>query len=614
MTMRRSVVLWLLLVVLAPLAQAATVRAFLDRDHASLGDTVTLNIQSTGPLGNPDLAPLQKDFEVLGTSRSRSLEIMNGKTTSTEQLGVALKPRHTGTLEIPPLTVGGGRTPQLTLAVGAAPSGGTGHVGDPVFMETSVLSSSPWVGQQTVYTVRLFYLPGVDGALSDPTADGARLIQLDRDHRYVTQRDGYTYKVIERSWALIPQRSGGISVQGPVFQGRRLGPGLPNAWFNNPNALLNNPNALLNAPAQGFGGAVRAAAPVARIDARAPPAKAGKPWLPARSVELQLSGLPGNGKVEAGTPLTLTLSIRASGQPADALPEPELPPIQGARVYPDQTRDSTDDSGKWLQGMRTRSFAIVPEQNGKLTIPAITLTWWNVAQNRPEQAKVPAHTLQVSGVVAASSTPAPPPAAVPTPTATSATSASLAKAGPVPDAAPASSPAWQDIAIASLGLWALLVVAGAAWWLLSRRRASAAVLARGAAETNTPGPVPAQPSRRAGAQPRAVPADARTDPKALQQEALAAARAGDAASCERGLLAWGRASRSGIVNIGALRDALSAPAQRAALEALQQARWRDVDAAAACAAVLQAFAHGFEWRGGDQPGRPEQALPPLYPL
>jgi hypothetical protein len=607
----RAAIAWvLLLVLLAPVAQAAPVQAFLDRNHVSLGDTVTLNIQSTGSLGNPDLSPLHQDFEVLGSSRSRSVQIVNGQTTSTEQLGIALKPRHAGTLAIPPLTVGSDQTPPLTLEVGAAPSGGTGKVGDPVFMEANVQSSSPWVGQQTVYTVRLFYLPGVDGALSDPTADGARLVQLDRDHRYVTQRDGYTYKVIERSWALIPQRTGKISVQGPVFQGQRMGAGFPNAWFNNPNALLNNPNALLNAP-HGIGGAVRAAAPVARIEARAPPANAGKPWLPAHSVELKLSGLPADGEVDAGTPLTVTLRIRVSGQPADALPEPELPPIRGARVYPDQTRDSTNDSGKWLQGTRTRSFAIVPERNGKLTIPAITLNWWNVAQDHTERVRVPAHTLEVSGVVAGSSAPvapvaAPAPAAAP---------AAHAAASPPPGTGASPDGWWREVALASVALWVLLVLVGAAWWLSLRRRAVLAVApTNGEATGDAPRPKPESSSAAMNPQPAETAQQARASSKALQRDSMDAARAGDPAACERALLAWARASRGGIVNTGALRDALSDPAQRAALDTLQRARWQGSDAAAACAGVLQAFAHGFAWRGGDKSARErEPNLPPLYP-
>ncbi|HEX5961708.1 MAG TPA: BatD family protein [Rhodanobacteraceae bacterium] len=606
---------WLviLLVALVPMAHAAGaatgpgLHAFLDRNHVSLGGTVTLNIQSSGALGTPDLSPLQKDFQVLGSSRSSSVAIVNGKTSRTAQLGIALKPLHAGTLTIPALDVGGAQTPPLSLQVGAAPAGGTGRVGDPVYMETSVLSSSPYVNEQTVYTVRLFYLPGVvDGGMSDPSADGARLIPLDRDHRYTVERNGYTYRVLEQSWALIPLRSGPITVQGPEFQGQQVAPGNSGTWFIDPNTLFNNPNALLNGRIPGFGKAIRADAPQARIDARAAPAHAGTPWLPARDLQLKLTGLPANGEAGAGVPLTVTLSISASGQPADALPEPELPPIAGARVYPDQTRDTTDDSGQWLQGTRTRSFAIVPEHGGSLTLPAITLDWWDVVHGRAEQASLPAHALQVGGSAAGAASASMPPAA--------ATSAASRNAVPAP-ASTVATPAyhdasgfWRVVALASLALWMLALIAGGAWWWLQRRR--------------TPPPPPDAQGRSgstAGAAGVAPDADggeivAKADTHALRQETLEAARRGDAAACEHALLAWVRASHPQLASAGALRAALSDPAQRDAFDALQRARWRGGDAAAGCALVAQAFARGFAWRDTGKPATAREAeLPPLYP-
>ena len=596
-----------LLVLLAPLAQAASpstgsgaVHAFLDRSHVSLGDTVTLNIQSSGALGTPDLTPLEQDFHVLGTSNSSSVQIGNGKTTRATQLGIALKPLHAGTLTIPALDVGGTKTQPLTLQVGAAPSGGSGQTGDPVFMETSTLSSSPYVGEQTVYTVRLFYLPGVSGSLGDPSADGASLIKLDRDHRYTVDRNGYAYQVLEYSWALIPQRTGKIAVQGPTFQGQRLAVGNPGAWFNNPNALLNNPNALLNGQLPGIGAPVSASAPVTRIDARAAPANAGKPWLPAHDVQLKLTGLPVNGEMTAGVPLTVTLSISATGQPADALPEPELPAIAGARVYPDQTRDSTDDSGQWLQGTRTRNFAIVPQRDGKLSLPAITLNWWDVAHDRAEQASVPARILQVSGAVAGGAS-----AATPAPNANSAASSVAAPASPVASAVtviPHAADAqwfWRAVALASLALWLLVIAAAATWWLMRRRAqrvangGTAIDITRAAAETAK---------------------DASKSHRALQAKAPESARGGDAAACEHALLAWARASRPDIANMAALQEALSDPAQRDALDALQRARWQGGDAVVACSAVAGAFAHGFLWHTDEKLSRARHDdLPPLYP-
>jgi hypothetical protein len=340
------------------------------------------------------------------------------------------------------------------------------------------------------------------------------------------------------------------------------------------------------------------------MNARAAPAGAGKPWLPARSIQLQLTGLPSNGEVDAGVPLTLTLSISASGQPADALPEPELPPIAGAQIYPDQTQDSTDDSDQWLQGKRTRSFAIVPQRNGSLTIPAITLNWWNVESGRAEQASVPAHTLRVSGAAGnAASVSAPPSAGLATSSNVAAPAVAVAApAAGVPDF-------WRAVALASLALWLVAIAVFVTWWWRQRRRAQ------------RPQPAPdGEPSSSATSAPAVVrPADAtppatRPDARALQRHALDAARAGDLAACEHALLEWARASRSGITHLSQMRDELSGAGQRDALDALQRARWQGGDPSPACTAVADAFARGFAWRSDDKPARGRDAdLPPLYP-
>jgi len=345
---------------------------------------------------------------------------------------------------------------------------------------------------------------------------------------------------------------------------------------------------------------VSASAPVTRIDARAAPASAGKPWLPARAVQLKLTGLPANGEVTAGVPLTVKLSISATGQPADALPEPELPSIAGARVYPDQTRDSTDDSGQWLQGTRTRNFAIVPQRDGKLSLPAITLNWWDVAHDHVEQANVPAHALQVSGTLAGGSN-----AVVPPPTTGSAASSVVMPASPVAPAATAIPQTtsmqwfWRVIALASLALWLLVIVAAATWWLMRRKSLRVA---------NHATPVDTARAAAAGTDGTSKP------PRALHAEALEAARSGNAAACEHALLMWAHVSHPDIANMAALRDALSALAQRDALGALQRARWQGGDAAAACAMVAGAFAHGFLWRADEKsPHARHDDLPPLYP-
>jgi len=555
--------LMLWFVALAAHAAAPGLHAFLDRDHAALGDTVTLNIEGADALsGTPDLSPLQKDFDVLGTSSSSKVEIVNGVSRTSTQLGIALRPRHAGTLTIPSLRIGSGQTQPLTLQVTPAPSGALGNVGDPAFLQDSADSTTPYIGQQIVYTLQLFYTGSLTGGqLEDPQADGAQVIHLNGDTRYQTTRGGQTYQVVERHYALIPQRAGRIVVRGPTFLGQMLSQNRSDPF----DSFFDD------------GTPVQARADDVTLDARAVPANAGTPWLPARSVQLKLTGLPSDGHIKAGEPLTLTLGIDAVGTSVSRLPQPQLPPLDGARVYPDQTQDSTRDDGRWLHATRTRSFAIVPNSGGTLTIPAITLNWWNVATDRTEQARVPAHTLTVIGAAANVTTQRP-----------NAAGATLTNA--IADGATGNRVAaiWRDVALASIALWLIALTAFAWWWFARRPSQNTAGVALDVDEND----------RRRGA---------------LRKRLTDAAQRGDAAACERALLVGARGERTGARNTGALREALSDPAQRAALEQLQRARWKGGDARAACDAVARAFARGFAWRDLEHEKRRAEALPPLYP-
>jgi hypothetical protein len=157
---------------------------------------------------------------------------------------------------------------------------------------------------------------------------------------------------------------------------------------------------------------------------------------------------------------------------------------------------------------------------------------------------------------------------------------------------------WRAIALASLALWLLAIVAVAAWWLVRRKAQS--YVNRGA---------PVDVADAGG-----VAANAPKSLRTLQADALEAARSGDPVACEHALLVWARAFHPDIANATALGSALSDPAQRSALDALQRVRWQGGDVASACAAVAGAFARGFVWNEeGKQPRTKPGGLPPLYP-
>lgn len=574
--MRSRWLLWFCLL-LPWTVMASTVQATLDRNDVHLGETVTLNLRISDAItaSTPDLSALDHDFEVLGTSTSSSLSVINGKQSAELIIGVALRPKHQGDLQIPSLTVAGSQTNPLTLHVGAPDSSAGTHTGQDVFVEAQASADHVYLGQQILYTVRLFYAGDLDGgSLPNPDVNGAELKQLGNDINYEAVRNGRRYHVVERRYALTPHHAGSLVIPSIEFQGEMLERGNPNdpGGFFNPGGLFGNTTP------------VTADSPEVKIDVQAPPANWGQTtWLPARSLALSLQGLPSDDKLTAGQPLNLHLSVDAQGLSGDALPPLSLPTIDGATVYPDQPKTSTHDDGEWLTGHSERGFAIIPQHAGTLTIPEITLTWFDVQSGQKKVATIPAHTLTV---LAANGAPAPAatasPSAAPSPAAAS--SASTPAATAVAPAASSPTP-WRWIALGSIALW-LVSAAAFAWFYNKRKRAPASVTKQ-----------------------RSEPTDST---RTLRQAFLESARGHDRATQARRLLAWARAERPGLRNLGQVADALASDEQRAAIATLQREQYAGVSAETRVD-LAAAFAKGFAWQQSDKADI-ESPLPPLYPF
>ncbi|MCX7515071.1 BatD family protein [Frateuria hangzhouensis] len=555
--MRRVLALMALLL-LPVLAHAAQVQASLDRNQVQLGDTVTLNlrVEGGGMAQAPDLSSLASDFEVLGRSSSTSVRIVNGRRSVQYTVGIALRPRRVGQLVIPALDFAGARTRPLTLTVTAPDPAAAVNSGKDVFLEASAQPTTVRVGQQLLFTVRLYFAGSLSsGSLEDPRLSGIDARRLGDDLDYDVVRAGRAYHVIERRYALIPQHAGTIELPSLSFQGELIDPSDPDSFF-------------------AMGSPTTAASPAITINVEpVPPHWGASAWLPARALSLTLEGLPADGKLHVGQPLDLAMTVQATGLPYEALPALSLPDLPGATVYPDKPVTATRNDGQWLVGRRQQNFAVVPGRPGKFTLPAITLKWWNVQTGQAEEARIPAHTLTVlPGAGAAAAPAAPMPSA--------AASAVAAEASTATAPAPARLPAWRTAVLVAV---ALLLACGAlaAWWAWRHR-------------ARTQASAPVAHSHRA-----------------LRLAFLAAARGSDAGRQAHALLAWARAERAALGSLGALADALASDGQREAIEQLQRRRFAAGESGPA-PDLAAAFRRGFQWRApasGDEP-----PVPPLYPF
>lgn len=551
-------------------ASAATeVRAWLDRTSMQLGETVTLNVEVSGDVRapQPDLSALSADFELLGTQSSSSVNIINGQTTSKLLWAVGLQPRHAGALMIPALDVAGQKTAALTLQVQPA-AAADARAGADVYMEAVAEPRSPYVQQQIRFSVKLYFaLNFSDGALDDPQADGLVVHKLGQDAFYSADVAGRHYRVWERRYAIVPEKSGTITLPPISFRGHAIDPGDVNSFFSRGRAVSTHSEAIT-------------------LDVRPRPASSGNDaWLPARSLTLTSEGIADQASARVGEPLTLTLHLQAQGLGFEQLPELKLPKIDGADVYPDKATTQNRDDGEWLYGERERKFAIVPNRAGPLVVPAMSLAWWDTAHDRAASADLGALTLEVEAAAAgARSAPAAAAAVGPAEQRPAAVRA-LESVAATPAAA--ESGFWRMIALAALALWAV-TLAGALAWLFIRRGRSAAA--------STAAAVPGKSG-------------------ALRAAFRDAARRGDWPEAARHLLAWARHTHPQIRNLGALARAVASAEQRSATEQLDRACYSGTPSTHADLGtrLCTAFSGHIDFAVGLRTQR-QEILPPLYPL
>jgi hypothetical protein len=545
-------------------AQAASVRAWLDRSSMQLGETVTLNVQVTGDTqaAQPDFSALNSDFDLTGTQSSTSVNIVNGQTSSTVLWAVGLSPRHTGTFTIPALTVDGQRTQPLTLTVQAGATNARTAGGD-AFVEASAEPPSPYVQQQVRLTVKLYYAVNlIDGNLADPQASGMVVRKLGQDSNYTAQVGDRTYRVVERHYALLPENSGSVSIAPIVFRGHAADANGGGFFFNQ-------------------GRAIGAQSATIALQVRPRPAASGTDaWLPARAVTLTSSGVDASSKARVGEPLTLELRLQAQGLGFEQLPKLELPAIAGADVYPDKPATQNRDDGQWLYGTRSRKFAIVPNRPGPLTLPPISIDWWDTAHDSAQTATLPAVTLNVAPAAATSAIPAPPtPAVAPT-----SAPAAVAVGSAVQDSGVTTAAAsmWRLLAFLALALWALTIGAWIVWLLRQRRRT----------------PVPK--------------ADSKLDEGPAKSAFIDACARHNWALAGRSLLRWARQTQPQLRNLGELARRVADSAQRDAIENLERACYANAVVPGLGDELIQAFRHGPNYAGSESSSRPATDLPELY--
>lgn len=395
-----------LLALLMAMPILADVRAHLDRNKVYVGDPVTLVIESSGASsGDPDLSPLKKDFRVLGTGTSTQFSFVNGRSSNRTTWTVQLGPLQPGKLRIPPIQIGAEQTAALELEVTEIPEQVAAQQSEHLFLEAEVdTDDHAYVQQQINYTLRFFHDETLDsGDLRPPQVKDALIQQLGEERRYTVTRNNRRYQVVERRYAISPEKSGELSISPAAFSGRLRsepqGTGRPS-----PQDSLRQ-QFLRNSPFGSRGRPVRAHSKAFKIKVLPRPAAAGNSWLPAENLELHDSWASDPPEFRVGEPVSRTISLRATGLSGTQIPDLEIEQPAHTRVYPETPVNDSRTDGDKVFAVSKQRFTYIPGRAGELTIPAIELPWWNTRSDEQATAQLPQWIVKVEPGAAATSTP-----------------------------------------------------------------------------------------------------------------------------------------------------------------------------------------------------------------
>ncbi len=365
----------------APALADDLLSAEINRSETSLEDPIvlTLTVGSQGA-GAPKL-PALPDFDVRSRGQSTQMQIINGQVSSQVTYTYVLYPKHDGTFVIGAAEIqAGGSThysEPITVKVSAqvaAPS----QAGRDVFITAELSKKNPYVGEQLIYTFRLYrrvritdaqaQLPGFDSFVSE---------DLGKQKDFTLTMGGRQYAVTEMKKILVPQEAGNITIDGAkvdlevVVRKRGGDPFDPFAGFDS-----------------FFGGAQTQHKVV-----RAAPSQLTVRPLPTPPADF--SGLVGSVTLEAsldkanisvGESATLTVKVSGTGN-LKAMQTPAVPEVASLKAYPDKPEIDQKETGGTIGGNAVFRTALVGTSPAQLQLQPITVTYFDPQSGSYQTAK-----------------------------------------------------------------------------------------------------------------------------------------------------------------------------------------------------------------------------------
>ena len=339
----------------------------------------------------PNLSVLQNDFVMGGQQQRQSSSWVNGVSKSNYELAYTLFPNKAGKISIPSFKIGQETTSEQTLTVLDKSASGGAQVPTQDGLELNISCDETEIyPQQIVHCVAELVDPiGVrNGELvppSDPNLSWQPTSEIQLSSKNI---DGKNVRVLRQNFILKPLASGKLQVPAFLFQGSVV-------LNTSPARTTQFKNVMDLMFMDIIGSATRPVSVMSKpfsITVLPKPSDWTGWWLPSTDVTLnETYQMPKT--IHAGESIERTVTLKATDVAAETLPVPTLPSSTQIKVYTGvETRQDLPD-GSAL----TVSFTIIPIQSGEITLPSISVPWFDTKNHVIRYAVVPERTIFIEG-------------------------------------------------------------------------------------------------------------------------------------------------------------------------------------------------------------------------
>lgn len=393
-------ILLLLALLFSGLVPAASqLSAAVDKNPALLNEPITLEISLDAKVeaSAMDFNVLKSDFTVMMPSVSQSIRNINGNTSQSTLWKVVLVAKQAGDYTIPSFSYQNLTTEPINLTILAADSQSNSADTDnkELFLQSEIEQNQLYVQQLSYYKLTIYSKEEFQNAsLTEPSLEGAIIQKVGQDVEGSELVNGIRYRTFSRRYAITPQQSGHFSITPPVFSGEIIDRASRQyGYYSRTKRVLEQAQTIT--------------IEVQPIPDNFPTQTAS--WLVAGLVTLTEEWSPNLTELTVGEPITRTITLSAVDVAENQLPEITLKFPSSLRLYQEQPQAKSAERNGHIIAQKVFTTAVIATESGEVSLPEVSLPWWNSKTNQLATAVLPAKTFIVSPAAnsqSAKSTPA----------------------------------------------------------------------------------------------------------------------------------------------------------------------------------------------------------------